>query len=131
MTSRIASFKGSEKEQEKEKAAYEAKFSSMEKQVSMKQKSIDSLLQINQELTKYKDIVKANSGEDLVITLSKKLKAEKLRADDYAAENEALRDSIINLKKMSESAPADKSPKKSIEKTADPEDKIFVLPNEN
>ncbi len=131
LTSRIASFKGSEKEQEKEKAAYEAKFSSMEKQVSMKQKSIDSLLQINQELTKYKDIVKANSGEDLVITLSKKLKAEKLRADDYAAENEALRDSIINLKKMSESAPADKSPKKSIEKTADPEDKIFVLPNEN
>jgi hypothetical protein len=32
---------------------------------------------------------------------------------------------------MSESAPADKSPKKPIEKTADPEDKIFVLPNEN
>ncbi|MFN0188165.1 MAG: hypothetical protein ACKVQV_05640 [Bacteroidia bacterium] len=131
LTSRIASFKGSEKEQEKEKAAYEAKFSSMDKQVAMKQKSIDSLLQINQELTKYKDIVKANSGEDLVITLSKKLKAEKLRADDFALENEALRDSIINLKKITKSAPAEKSPKKPIEKSSDPEDKVFVLPKEN
>ncbi|MBK9638690.1 MAG: hypothetical protein IPO63_13090 [Bacteroidetes bacterium] len=131
LTLRIASFKGSEKEQAKEKAAYEAKFSSMEKQVSLKQKSIDSLLLINQDLTKYKDIVKSNSGEDLVITLSKKLKAEKLRADDYAAENEALRDSIINLKKMSKNAPAEKSTKKPIEKAPNPEDKIFVLPKEN
>jgi hypothetical protein len=131
LTSRIASFKGSEKEQAKEKAAYEAKFSSMEKQVSLKQKSVDSLLQINQDLLKYKEIVKANSGEDLVITLSKKLKAEKLRADDYAAENEALRDSIINLKKITKSAPAEKSPKKPIEKSSDPEDKVFVLPKEN
>jgi hypothetical protein len=128
---RIESFKGSEKDQAKEKAAYETKFALMEKQVALKQKSIDSLLLINQDLNKYKEIVKANSGEDLVITLSKKLKAEKLRADDYAAENEALRDSIIILKKNVKSTPADKQPKKPAEKVPQEEDKVFVLPKEN
>lgn len=128
---RIESFKGSEKDQAKEKAAYEAKFSVMEKQLALKQKSIDSLLLINQDLTKYKDIVKANSGEDLVITLSKKLKAEKLRADDFAAENEALRDTILNLKKNVKMAPSDKQAKKPVDKTPPEEDKVFVLPKEN
>lgn len=128
---RIESFKGSEKDQVKEKAAYETKFSIMEKQIALKQKSIDSLLLINQDLTKYKDIVKANNGEDLVITLSKKLKAEKLRADDYAAENESLRDSIISLKKNVKTSPPDKQTKKPIEKVPADEDKVFVLPKEN
>lgn len=128
---RIESFKGSEKDQAREKAAYEAKFSVMEKLVAQKQKSIDSLLLINQDLTKYKEIVKANSGEDLVITLSKKLKAEKLRADDFAAENEALRDTIINLKKNVKMAPSDKQSKKPVDKAPPEEDKVFVLPKEN
>lgn len=131
LTLRVESFKGSEKDQAKEKAVYEARISMMEKQLTAKQKSIDSILLINQELAKYKDIVKANSGEDLVITLSKKLKTEKLRADDYAAENEALRDSIIQLKKNVKMVPADKNTKKPEEKKPDPEDKIFVLPKEN
>jgi hypothetical protein len=128
---RIESFKGSEKDQAKEKAAYETKFAILEKQVAIKQKSIDSLLIINQDLNKYKDIVKANSGEDLVITLSKKLKAEKLRADDYAVENEALRDSIIILKKNVKTNPSEKQTKKPVEKETKEEDKVFVLPKEN
>jgi len=132
LTQRIESFKGSEKEQANSKAAYEAKFSSLDKQLFLKQKSIDSLLLINKDLTKYKDIVKENNGEDLVITLSKKLKTEKLRADDLAIENEALRDSIINLKKNVKPS-NDKPAKKPEEKntTKEKEDVIFTLPKEN
>ncbi len=90
---RLEDFKGSEKELAQLKSGYTIQISQLEKQLSVKQKSIDSLELINQDLRKYKELVKGNNDEggDLVISLSKKLKAEKQRADDLQKENEQLK----------------------------------------
>ena len=93
---RLEDFKGSEKELAQMKSGYTAQISQLEKQLLARQKSFDSLELINQDLLKYKDLVKGNNAEggDLVISLSKKLKAEKQRADDLQKENEQLKEQM-------------------------------------
>ncbi|MBL7923063.1 MAG: hypothetical protein JNL88_02590 [Bacteroidia bacterium] len=121
---RIESFKGSEQEQLKSKALYEGRIASLEKQVQAKQKSLDSMAAANQELLRYKELVKGNEGGDLVITLSKNLKAEKLRADDLLKQNQALRDSIQQLQKSKAGSAKDTAP------SGDKSNNMFTLPDE-
>lgn len=127
---RIESFKGSEKEQLKLRGDYELKLAQLDKTIKSKDKSIDSLLLINQDLQKYKDLVKGNDGGDLVITLSKSLKAEKLKSDELAKQNQALKDSLQQLQIQTKNA-APKNSGGSSENPGNKNGNTFVLPKEN
>jgi hypothetical protein len=56
--------------------------------------SYDSLLKVNKELMKYKDMVVGNENSDLIITLSKTVKTEKENNDLLRKQNKALSDSL-------------------------------------
>ena len=127
---RIESFKGSEKEQIKMKTDVELRIANSEKVIKSREKTIDSLLIINQDLQKYKDLVKGNEGGDLVITLSKNLKAEKIKSDELARQNQVLKDSLQVMQlqhKGSNSKPPGSSPDNSGNKNGN----TFTLPKEN
>lgn len=130
---RIESFKGSEQEQAKLKSNYDIRIASMDKQLLVKQKSFDSLLLINQDLNKYKEMVKGNESGDLIITLSKNLKTEKLKSDELSRQNQALKDSIQVLLKMKTQSSKNGGSQNQTPPPPPPDknDKVFVLPKEN
>ena len=123
---RISTFREAEEEQQRMKIAYESRIANLEAQMQKRQKSIDSLQLVNQDLNKYKDMVKGNEGGDVVISLSRNLKSEKLRVDELQKSNQALRDSIsrlqIELKKRKSGSEKSNTPSKS---------NSFALPQEN
>ncbi len=129
---RMESFKGMETEQNKVKARFESTVAALEKKINQKDQSFDSLLQVNSDLKKYKEMVTGNESGDVVISLSKNLKTEKLRADELSRQNQTLKDSIrvlnaiIRKDPSSKSKPVEKEPSKSVK-----EEQIFVLPKEN
>lgn len=129
---RIESFKGSEKETVKLKADYDARIATLEKQLFQRRLSFDSLILINQDLLKYKEMVKGNDGGDLVITLSKNLKAEKLKSDELMKQNQAMKDSIQVLNALLKNPNSKTSGTgNSNSKPANNNDKVFILPKEN
>ena len=129
---RIESFKGSEKETVKLKADYDARIATLEKQLFQRRLSFDSLILINQDLLKYKEMVKGNDGGDLVITLSKNLKAEKLKSDELMKQNQAMKDSIQVLNALLKNPNGKTSGAgNSNSKPANNNDKVFILPKEN
>ncbi len=128
---RIETFKGSEKEQLKMRGDYELKIAQLDKVIKSRDKSIDSLLLINQDLQKYKDLVKGNEGGDLVITLSKNLKAEKLKSDELVKQNQALRDSLQQIQTLNKNSTS-KAPGGTSERPpGNKNNNTFVLPKEN
>lgn len=129
---RIESFKGSEKETVKLKADYDARIATLEKQLFQRRLSFDSLMQVNQDLLKYKEMVKGNDGGDLVITLSKNLKAEKLKSDELMKQNQTMKDSIQVLNALLKNPNGKTSGAgNSNSKPANNNDKVFILPKEN
>lgn len=129
---RMDSFKGMESEQLKVKAGYEVKIAQLEKKLKQKGASFDSLLLINADLNKYKEMVKGNESGDVVISLSKNLKSEKLRADELSRQNKALKDSIDILNAILKNEPVEKSKSREKTNTNSNNDKnIFILPKEN
>ena len=128
---RIDAFMGSEKEQLKLKADFEQRLSVSDRIIKSKDKTIDSLLMVNQDLQRYKELVKGNDGGDLVITLSKNLKSEKLKADELSKQNQALKDSIASLElQIKNQSGKSNSSSGSKANSAKPEN-TFVLPKEN
>ncbi len=131
---RLESFRGIEIEQHKMKANYEGRIAALDKKMKQQDKSFDSLLLINAELLRYKEMVKGNESGDVVISLSKNLKAEKLKADEFARQNQALKDSIRVLNAIIKKEPAGTMKKEDSNTPVKPvkeEEKIFVLPKEN
>lgn len=120
---RIESFRGEEKEQQKMKTAYEARIKELDNTISGMSRSFDSLLIINKDLNKYKELLRGNEGGDVVINLSRNLKSEKLKNEELLKENQQLRDSLLIMKNP---ALPDKS---SLQTPTD--SKEFVLPKEN
>jgi chromosome segregation ATPase len=128
---RIDAFMGSEKEQLKLKADFEQRLSVSDRIIKSKDKTIDSLLMVNQDLQRYKELVKGNDGGDLVITLSKNLKSEKLKADELSKQNQALKDSIASLElQIKNQSGKSNNSSGSKANSAKPEN-TFVLPKEN
>lgn len=78
---------------------YEKQVKALQDQVKKKEFSVDSLTKVNTELLKYKELVGGNEDGDLVITLSKTLKAEKEK-------NARLEEEIKQLKGNGKSSPA-------------------------
>lgn len=77
---------------------YEKQVKALQDQVKKKEFSVDSLNKVNAELLKYKELVGGNENGDLVITLSKTLKAEKEK-------NARLEEEIKQLKGTGKSTP--------------------------
>jgi len=73
-----------------EKKKYESKIRQLEKEMARSTASFDSITAVNASLQKYKELVAGNENSDLIITLSKSLKAEKERNEELEAENERL-----------------------------------------
>jgi hypothetical protein len=77
-------------------------------------------------------MVKGNDGGDLVITLSKNLKAEKLKSDELLKQNQAMKDSIQVLNSLLKNPNGKTSGTgNSNSKPANNNDKVFILPKEN
>ena len=77
-------------------------------------------------------MVKGNESGDVVISLSKNLKAEKLRADELTKQNTSLKDSIRTLNAIIKNEPIGKSKTDNKNSSKPVEDKnTFVLPKEN
>jgi len=106
--------KGGEQESKSSVAQFQKRITTLEKQLAASKKTSDSLNFINQDLSKYKEMVNQNGdGGDLIITLSKNLKSEKIRNEELLNENRTLRDSVGVLnKKIKLQAPAKSSVKK-------------------
>lgn len=126
---RIESFKGSEQEQQKEKSSYQLRIKSLEDRISALNRSFDSLLTVNKELTKYREMVKGNEDGDIVINLSRNLKAEKLKNEELSKTNQQLRDSLLIMKNNQRQDAGDRSGSNSNPDTR--KTKEFVLPKEN
>lgn len=91
----IQSMKSAEKENEAQKISDNKKNKNLELQIKSLQFSFDSLLKVNTELNSYKEMVKGNDNGDLVINLSKNLKATKLKNEELLKSNQELRDSLL------------------------------------
>lgn len=129
---RIETFKGSEREQLAVKADFKERLADSEGLIKARDRTIDSLLQVNQELQRYKELVRGNDGGDLVISLSKNLKAEKLRADELSRQNQLLRDSLQLLQGQQRNPSGRPNGSTSGEKGNPTQpDKPFVLPKED
>lgn len=138
----VAAMKMGEKEQATNNSSNEKKIKAMEGQLKNASFSFDSLMKVNNDLMKYKEMVKGNDNGDLVINLSKNLKNEKLVNDDLRIKNKLLTDSIASLKTQlkenkAKSTVSDLNQPKIKEPTVSNNDTInkpkeqFVLPKEN
>jgi hypothetical protein len=125
----VDNLKSADKDNETQRAQFQKSIKAQDAQLKKAQFSFDSLLKVNADLQKYKEMVSGNDGGDLVISLSKNLKNEKLKNDALQKSNQQLRDSIAELKvKMPKGTNANSQ--KDSSKTGT-EKKEFVLPKEN
>lgn len=98
-------------------------------QAAKNQSAYDSLLKINQGLSKYKEMVTGHENSDLIISLSKSLKTEKELNEKLKKENKTLIDSL-NVLKQQKKLPDTKEP---VNESADKpkQSGSFSLPVEN
>ncbi len=133
----IQGLKGAEKENEALKLANDKSMKILQSKLKSSQVSFDSLVKVNIELLPYKEMVRGNDGGDLVINLSKNLKAEKLKNEELQKANQALRDSLNqSLSKVTKTKSANANPTSntnqsdSLKKTNNNK-KDFSLPSGN
>jgi hypothetical protein len=88
----ISAMRSGEAEQQVTLKNYEKQVKNLEAEIKRKQASADSLQRINNDLLKYKEMVGANGSGDLVITLSRSLKAEKEKNAQLEKELKELRE---------------------------------------
>lgn len=136
----IQALRSGEKENEKEKANYEKQIKELDTRIKKSSGSYDSLMKINGELMRYKEMVMGNDNGDLVINLSKNLKKEKANSDELLKTNKLLTDSLSLMKNELKVLKGNKDATVNIQKNKSakdsvpekkPEKKEFVLPKEN
>jgi hypothetical protein len=125
----VDAMKSDDDETENQKRNLQNTIKDLQLTISKSSASYDSLLKVNRELMKYKEMVAGNENSDLIITLSKTVKTEKENNELLRKQNKALSDSLSEMSKNhkpngtpQEIKPNDK-PKPST-------DKGFVLPKE-
>jgi len=94
----IDGMKSAEKEQEQIQSNYDKYIKELEGKLKKSSASFDSLMKVNTELNKYREMVKGNDNGDLVINLSKNLKNEKANNENLRATVKTQADSIQLLK---------------------------------
>ncbi|MEZ5067789.1 MAG: hypothetical protein R2847_04560 [Bacteroidia bacterium] len=118
--------KTADNEDENERKLKDRTILDLQKKLAKKDASFDSLMKVNEGLLKYKNLVAGNENSDLIITLSKSVKAEKEK-------NQQLSDSLKTLK--AELAKARNSKPTTVEEKKEPKEQKpnteFTLPKEN
>ncbi len=118
--------KTADNEDENERKLKDRTILDLQKKLAQKDASFDSLMKVNEGLLKYKNLVAGNENSDLIITLSKSVKAEKEK-------NQQLSDSLKILK--AELAKARNSKPTTVEEKKEPKEQKqnteFTLPKEN
>jgi cell division protein FtsB len=122
----INSMKNVEKETESDKKRTELTIKNLELQAKNKAEAYDSLLKVNTDLLKYKEMVSGNDNGDLIINLSKNLKAEKLKNEELTKQIKLLKEG----KEIPISTPTTNSPTQEKPEERKKSDG-FVLPKEN
>lgn len=95
---RIETLKGGDQEMKVRTTGLEKRIRELEKGLEQEKKTSDSLRVSNTELIRYKQVIEESGGGDLVNTLSKSLKSEKLRSDELELRNQVLQDSLRILR---------------------------------
>lgn len=95
----LKAMKNERKDQESDQSMMEKTVKDLQLSNARTQQSYDSLLQVNAELMRYKTMVEGSGDGDVVISLSRSLKNEKLKNDNLLLENKKLRETIDKLKK--------------------------------
>ncbi len=116
----ISAMKSGDQEQEVNMKNYEKQIVNLNSELKTKDHSIDSLKKANQELKKYKDIVGDNVNSDIVISLSKNLKAEREKREALEDENAELREKL--------GLPPTTTKVRTKPKTTSPDNSSFDLP---
>lgn len=125
----ISAMKSGDQERDVTFKNMEKQIKNLQDQIKRKESSMDSLAKANTELLKYKEMVGGNENADLIITLSKAVKAEKEKNAQLESENKELREKLG----LPKSAPGNKPPKPA-GSTATPPKKdpnVFSLPKDN
>lgn len=122
-------YRASLSQTEDKELQYREQISALKKEIANAGKSFDSLMKVNGDLQKYREMVKGNDNGDLVINLSKSLKSEKLKNEELNEVIRQLRDSIQTLKQPGISNNQPQKDKKPSDGNEQP--KEFVLPKEN
>ncbi|MEO5571715.1 MAG: hypothetical protein ABIT08_13535 [Bacteroidia bacterium] len=125
----VEAMKSDDDETENQKKNYESSIKSLQASISKSALTYDSLLKVNKELLKYKEMVAGNENSDLIISLSKTVKAEKEENELLRKQNKALSDSLSTLSK-NEKPGNDQQEIKNNNKPKQSTDKGFVLPKE-
>ncbi|MDQ3051063.1 MAG: hypothetical protein M3Q95_09280 [Bacteroidota bacterium] len=131
----ISAMRSGDQEKDVTVKNFEKQIKALQDQVTKKDQSIDSLIRKNNELLKFKELAGGNENGDIIIALSKNLKAEKEK-------NTALEEEIRILMERNgneKTVPAKNNKTTKTETTGTQEEKdtskkepaIFKLPDEN
>jgi hypothetical protein len=122
--------KSDDDEVENEKKKLQLSIKELQSSISKSSASYDSLLKVNNDLMKYKEMVAGNENSDLIISLSKSLKKEKEANELLKKQNKELSDSLSTLSKSQKQVNS-KQDIKPVDKPKQTSDKGFVLPDES
>jgi len=133
----IDAYKMDSKDAEANLRTYEKNIKVLQDELKKQNLRMDSLVKVNAELMKYKELVAGNENSDLIITLSKTVKSEKEANEELRRINKELSDSLAVMKNEARQAgqkQANKTPGSNSQATKSVQDttsrKGFVLPND-
>ncbi|HRC92887.1 MAG TPA: hypothetical protein PLQ16_12060, partial [Bacteroidia bacterium] len=124
LTRNLESVKSADQEDENERKLKDKIITDLQKQMTIKEASFDSLLKVNQTLLKYKEMVAGNENADLIITLSKSVKAEKEKNKQLSDSLQILKTELMKQKGTKAAPPAEKKEPQKVNTE-------FTLPKEN
>lgn len=125
----LDAMKSDDEEVENEKKSLRSSMKELQGTIAKSTASYDSLLKINKELLKYKEMVAGNENSDLIISLSKTVKTEKETNEQLRKENKTLSDSLATFNKKNHKPDSD-AEGKPVTKPKQSTDKGFILPDE-
>ncbi len=124
LTRNLESVKSADQEDANERKLKDKTITDLQKQMVKKEASFDSLLKVNQTLLKYKEMVAGNENSDLIITLSKSVKAEKEKNKQLSDSLQILKTELMKQKGTKATAPIEKNEPQKVNTE-------FTLPKEN
>lgn len=124
LTRNLENVKTADQEDENERKLKDKTITDLQKQMTKKEASFDSLLKVNQTLQKYKEMVAGNENSDLIITLSKSVKAEKEKNKQLTDSLQILKTELMKQKGAKATSPVEKKEPQKVNTE-------FTLPKEN
>lgn len=124
LTRNLENVKTADQEDENERKLKDKTITDLQKQMTKKEASFDSLLKVNQTLQKYKEMVAGNENSDLIITLSKSVKAEKEKNKQLTDSLQILKTELMKQKGAKATPPVEKKEPQKVNTE-------FTLPKEN